>query len=152
MRRGAAPRPERAGARGWASPCGTLLVVLGAVLAAARPLPAIHVGAEVPLSIAPDDLQRYREAGEIVTVIDLRPIEAYRKAHVAGARSIPLGELRRQLSAVPRAGRVALYATTAEEAGAAYQALREAGYRNVMVLVGGLGEWTRLRLPVETTP
>lgn len=150
----AARRPGRAGPSPWTwtGRCGAALAVLGTVLLAARPVPALHSGADAVLSIAPDDLQRYREAGETVTVIDLRPPEAFRKAHVTGARSIPIGELRRQLTAVPRTGRVALYGTTEPEVAAAYQALRDAGYRNVMVLAGGLGEWMRLRLPVEAGP
>ena len=62
---------------------------------------------------------------------------------------MPLGELKRREAEVPRAGRVVLHAATPEEAAAAYRALREAGYRNVMVLAGGLPAWIRLGYPVE---
>jgi 3-mercaptopyruvate sulfurtransferase SseA len=47
---------------------------------------------------------------------------------------------------------VVLYAGTPEDAAAAYQALREVGHRNVMVLAGGLPAWLRLGFPVETGP
>ena len=113
------------------------------------PVYAIHVPTDMPLAIAPEDVQRYQEAREDVVVIDLRPPEAFRAGHLPHARSLPLGELRRRAVEVPLAGRVVLYAATPEEAAAAYQALREAGHRNVMVLAGGLPAWIRLGFPVE---
>jgi rhodanese-related sulfurtransferase len=116
------------------------------------PALAVHVPAEVPLAIAAEDVQRFREIGEEVVVIDLRPLDAFRRSHVAHAQSLPLGELRRRQAEIPRAGRVVLYSNTPEEAAAAYQALREAGHRNVMVLAGGFPAWLRLGLPVETGP
>jgi rhodanese-related sulfurtransferase len=128
--------------------CAGLSVVTGA-LQSGR---AVHVPTDVPLAIAAEDVQRYREAGEAVVVIDLRPPEAFRAGHLPGARSVPLGELRRREVDVPRAGRVVLYAGTPEEATAAYQALRAMGYRNVMVLAGGLPAWKRLGFPLETAP
>jgi rhodanese-related sulfurtransferase len=110
---------------------------------------AVHVPTDTPLAIASEDVQRYREAGEEVTVIDLRPPDMFQRSHVVHARSLPIGELRRRQAEIPRAGRVVLYAGTPEEAAAAYQWLRDAGYRNVMVLAGGFQAWIRLGFPVE---
>jgi rhodanese-related sulfurtransferase len=124
-------------------------VGLGAIGTPAR---AIHVSTDVPLAIACEDVQRYREAGEDMVVIDLRSPDAFRSGHVPRARSLPLGEVRRREAEIPRTGRVVLYAGTPEEAAAAYQALREVGHRNVMVLAGGLPAWLRLGFPVETGP
>lgn len=128
-----------------------LLVSVGltAGIGGGMPVHAVHVSTDVPLAIAPEDVQRYREAGEDVIVIDLRPPEAFRAGHLPHARSLPIGELRRRAAEIPRAGRVVLYAATPEEAAAAYQWLREAGHRNVMVLGGGLPAWIRLGFPVE---
>ena len=136
-------------ASGWA----VLTVSAGLTLAAGGgPALAVHVPTDTPLAIAPEDVQRYREAGEEVVVIDLRPLDAFRRGHVARARSLPVGELRRRQGEIPRAGRVVLYGATPEEVAAAYQALRDAGHRNVMVLAGGLPAWLRLGLPVESAP
>jgi rhodanese-related sulfurtransferase len=127
------------------------LVTLG-VLAAGSPLWAVHAPAEAPLAIAPEDVQRLRAAGETIVLVDLRPTDAFGRGHAAGARSLPFAELRRRQAEVPRAGRVVLYGQTAHEAAAAYQYLRDAGFRNVMVLAGGLQTWTGLGLPVEAQP
>ena len=135
--------------RGWA---GLVLAAgLGVGSAGESPALAFHAANDVPLQIAPEDVQRYREAGEEVVVIDLRPPDAFRAGHLSKARSVPLGEVRRREPEIPRAGRVVLYAATPEEAAAAYQALREAGHRNVMLLAGGLPAWVRLGLPMETS-
>ena len=123
-------------------------LVLGGGVAA--PALAVHVPTDTPLAIACEDVQRYREAGEALVVIDLRPVEAFSRSHVAHARSVPLADFRRRQGEVPRTGRVVLYGDTPEEAAAAYHALREAGHRNVMVLAGGLPAWLRLGLPVES--
>jgi len=110
---------------------------------------AAHVTTDVPLAIAPEDLRHYQEAREDVVVIDLRSSDAFRVGHLPHARSLPIGELRRRAVEIPRAGRVVLYAATPDEAAAAYQALREAGHRNVMVLAGGLPAWIHLGFPVD---
>src|SRR5262245_40383710 len=128
------------------------LVAWAGVIAPAGEIPAhaAHFPIDAPPEIAPQDLQRYRDAGEDIVLIDLRPPEAFRAGHLPRARSLPISEFRRRAGEVPPAGRVVLYATAPEEAAAAYQFLRDAGYRNVMVLAGGLPEWARLGLPVET--
>ena len=133
--------------RAWAG----LLACVGLTAVGSLPALAVHVSTDVPLAIACEDVQRYREAGEDVVLIDLRPPEAFRSGHLPRARSLPLDEVRRREAEVPRTGRVVLYASTPEEAAAAYQALREAGHRNVMVLAGGLPAWIRLGYPVETS-
>ena len=133
--------------RAWAG----LLACVGLTAVGSPPALAVHVSTDVPLAIACEDVQRYREAGEDVVLIDLRPPEAFRSGHLPRARSLPLGEVRRREAEIPRTGRVVLYASTPEEAATAYQALREAGHRNVMVLAGGLPAWIRLGYPVETS-
>jgi rhodanese-related sulfurtransferase len=127
------------------------LAFVGLTAVDSLPALAVHVSTDVPLAIACEDVQRYREAGEDVVLIDLRPPEAFRSGHLPRARSLPLDEVRRREAEIPRTGRVVLYASTPEEAAAAYQALREAGHRNVMVLAGGLTAWIRLGYPVETS-
>jgi len=92
-------------------------------------------------------LERVR-AGE-VTVLDVRPAEEYRAAHIAGAVSVPLKELESRLSSLPKDRDVVAYCrgpycVLAPEA---VKLLRARGYRAV-ALSDGVAEWRAHGLPV----
>ena len=55
-----------------------------------------------------DELVRRVRKGE-VTVLDVRPFEEYRSAHVPGAVSIPLGELKARLKELPKRREIVAY-------------------------------------------
>jgi len=58
--------------------------------------------------------------------------------------------LRRRLAEIPRTGRVILYcACPPLEVQAAYQFLRDQGYRNTSVMEDGFPGWVKLGYPVE---
>jgi rhodanese-related sulfurtransferase len=118
--------------------------------ALASPALAVHVpGGPVPVT-SPEYAKRLVDDGDGPTFIDLRPEEEYRQGRVPGARSIPLRELRRRHAEVPRVGRVVLYCACSDgEIQAAYQFLRDQGYRNVSVMAEGLAGWTRRGYSVE---
>jgi len=87
-------------------------------------------------------------AGE-VTVLDVRPVEEYRAAHIAGAVSVPLKELEARLGRLPKDREVVAYCrgpycVLAPEA---VKVLRARGYRAV-VLEDGVSEWRAQGLPV----
>jgi rhodanese-related sulfurtransferase len=52
-------------------------------------------------------MQRVRN-GE-VTVLDVRPAEEYHAGHIPGARSVPVGELRKRLAELPRNREIVAY-------------------------------------------
>jgi rhodanese-related sulfurtransferase len=54
-----------------------------------------------------DLVQRVR-SGE-VAVLDVRPAEEYRAGHIPGARSIPIGELRKRLAELPKNREIVAY-------------------------------------------
>jgi rhodanese-related sulfurtransferase/DNA-binding transcriptional ArsR family regulator len=92
-------------------------------------------------------IERIR-AGE-VTLLDVRPTEEYRAAHIAGALSVPLEELEGRLLALPKDREVVAYCrgpycVLAPEAVAR---LRARGYRAV-ALSDGVADWRALGLPV----
>jgi len=92
-------------------------------------------------------LERVR-AGE-VTVLDVRPQEEYRAAHIAGAVSVPLKQLESRLAGLPKDREIVAYCrgpycVLAPEAVAL---LRSRGYRAV-VLSDGVAEWRAQGLPV----
>src|SRR4051812_14493604 len=58
--------------------------------------------------IGRDELSRRLKRGEVV-VLDVRPDAEYAAGHIAGARSVPVGKLRRQLRALPKDADVVAY-------------------------------------------
>ena len=85
-------------------------------------------------------LERVRR-GE-VTVLDVRPPEEYRAGHIAGAISVPLGELDRRLAELPRDREIVAYCrgpycVLAIEA---VKVLRERGFE-AMRLEDGVPDW-----------
>jgi len=88
-------------------------------------------------------------AGDVV-VIDVRPGPEFSAGHIAGARSIPVGELRRSLGALPPDAEVVAYCR-GPYCVYAYDAVRELhrrGYR-ARRLEDGFPEWKRAGLPVS---
>jgi rhodanese-related sulfurtransferase/DNA-binding transcriptional ArsR family regulator len=87
------------------------------------------------------DLRRRLKDGTVL-VLDVRPDAEYRAGHIAGARSIPVQELRKRLKELPNAKTVVAYCrgpycVFADEAVAL---LRAKGYR-ALRLEGGFPEW-----------
>jgi len=95
-----------------------------------------------------DLLDRVRRKDAVV--IDVRPAEEYEAGHVAGAISIPLGELKSRLAEIPRGAQVVAYCRGpfCVLAPQALDILREAGIL-ARRLDGGLPEWRADGHPVE---
>jgi len=95
-------------------------------------------------------LQRVR--GGDAVVLDVRPREEYDAGHLPGAASIPLGELERRLSELPRDKEIVAYCRGpyCVLAVKAVEMLRERGYEAVR-LEDGVQEWSEHGLPVETS-
>ncbi len=101
----------------------------------------------------PKELKARIDWGEpALTIIGVRSLEAFNAGHIVGAIFVPVGrvlEVARQNLEFVRD--IYLYGETeATTAGAAAQ-LREAGYKSVSELVGGLQAWQAAGYPVEGT-
>lgn len=95
-------------------------------------------------------LQRVR--GGDAVVLDVRPPEEYEAGHLPGATSIPLSELQRRLSELPRGKEIVAYCRGpyCVLAVKAVEMLRERGYEAVR-LEDGVQEWLERGLPIETS-
>ncbi|WP_237563604.1 ArsR/SmtB family transcription factor [Arthrobacter sp. H-02-3] len=96
-----------------------------------------------------DELLSRARAGT-VTVLDVRPVEEYHSAHIPGAVSIPLDQLRDRLAELPEDREIVAYCRGAYCV-LAYEAvdlLRSAG-RSAQRLNEGMLEWRLGGLPVE---
>ena len=82
-------------------------------------------------------------------VLDVRPDAEYRAGHIAGARSVPIGELRRHLQALPKGSDVVAYCRGpyCVYADDAVRELSRKGFR-ARRLIDGFPEWKRAGLPV----
>ena len=86
--------------------------------------------------------------GEVV-VLDVRPASEYAAGHIAGARSVPVTELRRHLRALPAEADIIAYCrgpycVYADEV---VRELTRLGFR-ARRLIDGFPEWKRAALPV----
>lgn len=102
-----------------------------------------------PVSL--DELRRRMRDGD-VTVIDVRPEEEFRSGHIPGARSIPVAQLKRRLSEIPKKKEVVAYCRGPYCAFAheAVELLREEGF-TARRLEDGLPEWQAAGLAVTGT-
>src|SRR5438034_2401841 len=84
-----------------------------------------------------------------VVVVDVRPAVEYAAGHIAGARSVPITELRRQLRALPKDSEVVAYCRGpyCVYADDAVRELNRKGFR-ARRLIDGFPEWKRAGLPV----
>ncbi len=84
-----------------------------------------------------------------VVVLDVRPSAEFGAGHIAGARSVPLGELRKHLKALPAGADVVAYCRGpyCVYADDAVRELRRRGF-SASRLEDGFPEWRRAGLPI----
>lgn len=99
-------------------------------------------------AVSRDELASRLRRGDLV-VLDVRPEPEFRAGHIAGARSVPVGELRRSLRSLPKHAEVVAYCRGpyCVYADDAVRELRRRGYR-ASRLEDGFPEWKRAGLPV----
>ncbi len=95
-----------------------------------------------------DELAARLRRGDLI-VLDVRPEPEYRAGHIAGARSVPISELRRNLRALPKGVEVVAYCRGpyCVYADDAVRELNRRGYR-AQRLQDGFPEWKQAGLPV----
>lgn len=101
--------------------------------------------------ISREELLARLEAGEALVVVDVRPVEEYRAAHLPGAVSIPLDELEQRLRELPQERQIVAYCRGPYCAFApeAVRTLRAHGYA-ARHFTDGLPEWAAAGNDVES--
>ncbi len=120
-------------------------------LPAVRALVETYLGSRDDLEpICAETLLARLKAGEPLVVVDVRPVEEYRAAHLPGAVSIPLGELEHRLHELPRDQQIVAYCRGPYCAFApeAVRTLKARGY-SARHLADGLPEWAAAGFGVE---
>jgi rhodanese-related sulfurtransferase/DNA-binding MarR family transcriptional regulator len=126
--------------------------VAGAHVAGLEKLAAAYLGDRDGIEVVDRDELAARLRGNGVVVLDVRPEREFAAGHIAGARSVPIGELRKHLKALP-AGSVVVaycrgpYCVYADDA---VRELAKRGFRAAR-LEDGFPEWRRAGLPVAVS-
>lgn len=81
-------------------------------------------------------------------IIDVRQPEEYRSGHISGAKLIPLGELQKRMSELPKNREIICVCASGSRSSSAVRHLISAGY-SAINLKGGMSGWQRLGLPVQ---
>jgi rhodanese-related sulfurtransferase len=96
---------------------------------------------EFPLQIDVGMLSAWLEAGEPVTVIDVREQWEWSHVHLPASRLIPLGSLPTQVDGLPRVGALVILCHHGGRSLQATRFLREIGFDNAVNLIGGIDRW-----------
>src|SRR6516162_5914159 len=110
-------------------------------------------GQEQPLWIEVDELASRVKESPGVVVIDVRGPDEFEGplGHIADASNMPVGELPSRLAEIDalKDRPVILVCRTDKRSATTAALLRDAGFRDVGVLRGGMEEWNQKGLPVE---
>ena len=91
--------------------------------------------------ITPTELKKRLDAGEPITVIDVREPWELRIAHLDFAKPIPMGALLDRLDEVPRDTPVVIMCHVGGRSAQVTDYLRSIGYDNVLNLDTGITGW-----------
>ncbi len=75
------------------------------------------------------------------TLIDIRTPAEYRDGHIPGVVNIPLDELEKRLSEIPKDKKVVLICRTGNRSAQGTKMLRSKGFANVFNSTGGMSTW-----------
>jgi rhodanese-related sulfurtransferase len=134
--------------------CHALLALLAFLvnLTWHSPIPAYAGHGDEPVqTISMDRVKFLLDNKEKVFFVDLRTPKEFQQKRLPGARSIPVAELEKRLTEIPKTGRVILYCTCRPgDDSYAYFLLRDNEYNNVSVIDDGFDGWVKRKFPVET--
>lgn len=97
-------------------------------------------GIKVITALEMQDHIRYDQ----LQVVDVQPAEEYSKSHLFNARNIIYNkDFRNNLDSLDKDRPVAIYCTSGKVSPEAAEILKEAGFKNIYVLEGGIRKWQK---------
>ena|SRR5687767_11747169 len=100
-----------------------------------------------PGDLTPTEAHARGRAGALL--LDVRETDEWQSGHAAGAKHIPLGQLRSQLSGLPRDREIVTICRSGNRSSRAAAELRRAGFADVRNMAGGMMAWARAGLPIQ---
>jgi len=93
-------------------------------------------------NISPQELQALLDAGEPLTVIDVREDWELEQAALPFAQHIPMNDVPDRLDEIPKEGTVVFMCHHGGRSAAVANYLESVGYTNLLNLDGGIAAWT----------
>lgn len=87
------------------------------------------------------DLKRRMDAGEPLTIVDVRNPEEFQICRIPGSQLLPLPELNRRFRELDPAQEIILHCKSGMRSAKAQQFLRDQGFKNTINLKGGILAW-----------
>jgi rhodanese-related sulfurtransferase len=128
---------------GWVVIAG--LVTVGAVVAFTQ-----LGGKSYPAEISVAQAAQKRDQGAFI--LDVREPSEWEAFHIPGATLIPLGELASRVSEVTADQEVVVVCRSGNRSQEGRDILKEAGFKQVTSMTGGVTEWQKLGFPIITEP
>jgi rhodanese-related sulfurtransferase/DNA-binding transcriptional ArsR family regulator len=130
---------------------GAVRDVAEAHLAGMEKLASAYLGDRDGIDVVNRDQLAARLKDRSTVVLDVRPEREFAAGHIAGARSVPIGELRKHLKALPAGSEVVAYCRGpyCVYADDAVRELHKRGF-SAARLEDGFPEWQRAGLPVAS--
>ena len=125
--------------------------VAEAHVAGLEKLAAAYLGDRDGIDVVDRNELAARLKAHAIVLLDVRPVREFTAGHIAGARSVPIGELRKHLKALPADSEVVAYCRGpyCVYADDAVRELAKRGFKAAR-LEDGFPEWRRAGLPVAS--
>jgi rhodanese-related sulfurtransferase len=98
--------------------------------------------------LSASELNEKLKFGKHPIVVDVRQPEEFHQGHIAGAKLIPLGELRKRMKELPQAREIVCVCASGSRSSSAAKVLAKEGY-TVFDMQGGMLAWRHAKLPIQ---
>jgi molybdopterin/thiamine biosynthesis adenylyltransferase/rhodanese-related sulfurtransferase/molybdopterin converting factor small subunit len=102
--------------------------------------PEVEVGAD--FEITPLELKEKMDRGDQFVLVDVREPEEFAIARIPGSKLIPRATLPERLHELSTADDIVVHCKSGMRSGMAVEFMKQAGYRKVKNLVGGITRWS----------
>jgi len=102
--------------------------------------PQVDVGAD--FEITPVDLKAKMDRGDDFVLVDVREPEEYAICRIPGSKLVPLRTVAERLHELSSADEIVVHCRSGVRSGQAVEFMKQAGYRKVKNLVGGILRWS----------
>ena len=102
--------------------------------------PQVEVGAD--FEITPLELKAKMDRGDGFVLVDVREPEEYAICRIPGSKLIPRATLPERLHELSSADEIVVHCRSGVRSGGAVEFMKQAGYRKVKNLVGGILRWS----------